>query len=396
MSESDQDNVPKLPEDQEHPSRHQRYYRKRREQILAKKQAQRDAQRVERKEPSEEERVQKKQVQREARRLANQRYAQRHPERRQAYRDVHKPEQKARNAAYYSANREVIAEKQRAHQALRKEEIAAYGKDYREKNKVDSRLKRQAKYHEDVEKSRAQNHINYQKHRGKRLEDTAQWAKENPEKRQAITARYREKKRDTLRAKGRTYAAKRFAENPEAIREKAAVSRKKRLPQLAAAMRKKRAADPERYREQQRQRRAQNPEYDKAWRKAHPDVHRLTESRRRARKRGLPDTFTKSERVFMLHYWHHACAVCSNQEGFWHILADDHWIPFSSPDCPGTVATNIIPLCHGQNGCNNSKNGQDPMFWLSSRFEPRQVKRILKAIQTYFVIVKAREASMSP
>lgn len=117
---------------------------------------------------------------------------------------------------------------------------------------------------------------------------------------------------------------------------------------------------------------------------------RLWQARRKARKLGLPDTFTAEQRLFMLQYWGYACAICGNQEGFVWTLADDHWVPISHPACPGTVATNMIPLCHGQGGCNNAKHDTDPHTWLLQRFDPRKVARIEKAIATYVVIVAER------
>lgn len=92
----------------------------------------------------------------------------------------------------------------------------------------------------------------------------------------------------------------------------------------------------------------------------------------------------------MLQYWHHACAVCGNQDGFFWTLADDHWIPITSPHCPGTVATNMIPLCDGQGGCNTLKRNKDARAWLATRYTPAQAKRILKSIETYFTVVRQR------
>lgn len=129
----------------------------------------------------------------------------------------------------------------------------------------------------------------------------------------------------------------------------------------------------------------------KRFKRKHPEKGRLDSARRRARKRGLPDTFTLAERQFMLEYWQHACAICGNQDGFFWTLADDHWDALSSPTCPGTIAENMIPLCDGQGGCNTSKNNRGPKAWLLSRYTPAQTKRILKAIEAYFALVRARK-----
>jgi hypothetical protein len=113
----------------------------------------------------------------------------------------------------------------------------------------------------------------------------------------------------------------------------------------------------------------------------------LAKLRYRARKLHLPDTWTQEQLTFMLDYWHHACAVCGNPKGLFWTLAHDHWIAITSPDCPGTVATNMIPLCHGDGGCNNSKKATDPHEWLLRRFGPKKAAKIEKAIAVYFAQV---------
>ena len=98
-----------------------------------------------------------------------------------------------------------------------------------------------------------------------------------------------------------------------------------------------------------------------AWWKSNRTRALVYAANRRARRAALPDTFTETEANFMLTYWHFCCAICGNQRGFFWSLAHDHWIPLASPQCPGTIAENIIPLCHGQGGCNNSKADKDPV-----------------------------------
>jgi hypothetical protein len=119
----------------------------------------------------------------------------------------------------------------------------------------------------------------------------------------------------------------------------------------------------------------------------HPELPRIGKQRYEARKRGLPDSFTEEQWHFALTYWQHCCAVCGSQESFWTTFAADHWIPLASPNCPGTVATNIIPLCHGGRGCNNSKNASEPHAWLVKRLGARKAAKIEKAITTYFAQV---------
>lgn len=114
------------------------------------------------------------------------------------------------------------------------------------------------------------------------------------------------------------------------------------------------------------------------------------EANKRARKKSLPHSFTIEQRAFAIEYFHNSCAVCGRQlfDLFGeHKLAFDHWIPLSSPECPGSTVTNLIPLCHGVNGCNNSKHARDPHEWLTARYGKRRAQAIIDRIEAYFAIV---------
>lgn len=124
--------------------------------------------------------------------------------------------------------------------------------------------------------------------------------------------------------------------------------------------------------------------YDAGWIKDHPEYNRARVSRRRARKIGLPDTWTDNDEQRCLEYFDHKCAVCGRPRGLFHTLAMDHWIPLDSPNCPGTIPTNMIPLCHGRGGCNNSKGKKMPHEWLVTKFGERKAKQIEKRIIDYF------------
>ncbi len=122
-------------------------------------------------------------------------------------------------------------------------------------------------------------------------------------------------------------------------------------------------------------------------------ANKMCDHRRRARKRNLPHTFTAQNWQRALDYFGDCCAVCGRPQGLWHTLAADHWIPLSDPrfDNPGTVPTNIVPLCHGEGGCNNRKNNHDPVEWLQSTFGARKAAKILSRIEQYFQWVKEQE-----
>jgi ribosomal protein L37AE/L43A len=106
------------------------------------------------------------------------------------------------------------------------------------------------------------------------------------------------------------------------------------------------------------------------------------------RKRELPHTFTEQDWQRALEYWEYTCAVCGRPRGLWHTLAADHWIPLTDPDCPGTVPTNIVPLCHGESGCNNSKRAKSPQAWLEAKLGPKQAFQKMLEIDAYFLWVK--------
>jgi hypothetical protein len=134
---------------------------------------------------------------------------------------------------------------------------------------------------------------------------------------------------------------------------------------------------------------------NKAWYDAHPEFSRQRGQRRRSRIAQIPYAFPEEQRTFMLNYWQHTCAVCGNPEGLFWELADDHWIPVTSPQCPGTIPTNIVPLCHGQGGCNNSKGSSNPHTWLVRRFGKKKARTIEQAIATYFTLVSQTFHSLS-
>jgi len=133
--------------------------------------------------------------------------------------------------------------------------------------------------------------------------------------------------------------------------------------------------------------------YHHAWTKANPEKANLHGRQRKAKKRSLPSTLTAEEQAFCRAYFHYACAVCGNEEGFRWLIALDHWIPLDSSACPGTIATNMIPLCHGIGGCNNSKGTKEPGAWLVERCGTRKATAILKRINAYFAVVRQRQAS---
>lgn len=135
----------------------------------------------------------------------------------------------------------------------------------------------------------------------------------------------------------------------------------------------------------QRQHKQKNPNYVKKLyvRYSSTGAPRVSHNNHRAKKLSLPATLTLKQWKDTLDYFKGCCAVCGRPSGFWHTLAQDHWIPISSPNCPGTVAANMIPLCHGDGGCNNSKKDKLPIEWLIGKFGKRKGMQIFNRIQAY-------------
>lgn len=137
-------------------------------------------------------------------------------------------------------------------------------------------------------------------------------------------------------------------------------------------------------------------EYNKQYYQLNPDVSRMNESRRRARRKELPATFTSEQWLACLEYHHYCCAVCGNQlrDLFGNVKPHaDHWIPLSSDECTGTVADNMICLC---NSCNTSKNAKMPLIWLKEKYGTRQANIILARIETYFQWVQSQVENVVP
>lgn len=118
----------------------------------------------------------------------------------------------------------------------------------------------------------------------------------------------------------------------------------------------------------------------------HPDMIRVTRIRFRARSKGLPDMFTVADWQRAVNHWRGCCAYCGNQQGLLHYthISAEHFIPLSSPDCPGTVPENILPICLS---CNASRKRQDALTWLTKKFGKEHARTTLTNIAEYFASV---------
>lgn len=135
----------------------------------------------------------------------------------------------------------------------------------------------------------------------------------------------------------------------------------------------------------------QAKERQRNYTKRHPERAVIKVQRRRTNKKGLPNAFTANDWSRALDYFHHTCAVCGRPAGFWHKIVQDHWVALTDPrpDNPGTVPWNIVPLCHGDDGCNNSKRNRNAEEWLRSRYSAKEADAILARIAAYFDWIRA-------
>jgi len=133
----------------------------------------------------------------------------------------------------------------------------------------------------------------------------------NKEKRTEYNQRYRREHAEDIRAYRREY----YAANRDGILERTQQWRALNKEHLSAYNR----ANAGRMREWSRARRIANPEKEftrrREWRSANPDKDRAQMHRRRARKRGLPDTFTAADWQAALDHFGGCCAVCGRPPG---------------------------------------------------------------------------------
>jgi hypothetical protein len=156
---------------------------------------------------------------------------------------------------------------------------------------------------------------------------------------------------------------------------------------IRARRRENYVANREKEHERDRRYRAANAQkirdYQRQFYASNRDKRRVISHRRLACKRGLPDAFTAADWQAALDHFGGCCAACGRPPGLWHTIAADHWIPLSSPNCPGTVPENIVPLCHGVDGCNNSKSNRPAGEWLAQKYGPRKARAIQKRIERW-------------
>lgn len=98
----------------------------------------------------------------------------------------------------------------------------------------------------------------------------------------------------------------------------------------------------------------------------------------RSNNYGLPSLLTVEDWLKVLEYWEYSCAICGETPK--KALCIDHWYPFTSPKCEGTVISNVIPLC---SKCNSSKSDLDPLEWLLRHFPKADAYYKYSVIEAY-------------
>lgn len=233
----------------------------------------------------------------------------------------------------------------------------------------------------------------YERNREKISKNKKEWSSANPDKVKAQKKRSHER----CKEKNNARSAKWMRENRERVREYDRIYYRENIDKVKERVRIWNEANPERVRARNQRNYYADIERSRAAKRGYKPrnpVHyravvQAAKTRRVARQRGLPDVFSAADWRRALDYFEHKCAVCGRPAGLWHKLSADHWIPLSSPNCPGTVVTNIVPLCHGLGGCNTSKQDKDAAEWLALHYAKRDVARILKRITDYFEWVVA-------
>lgn len=199
----------------------------------------------------------------------------------------------------------------------------------------------------------------------------------NREKQNAKSRDYYAENTEYLRKYARTYYNEHHEEILEKARETYLVKRDRKLVYQLNYYHKNR--DKELIR--MRTRYQQNPE---SFRQSSRKIYRENKERyifysyrRRARVRQFPDNLTLEEWQAALNYWNNSCAYCGKPGE----ITADHYIPVSSPACPGTVASNIVPACWT---CNCSKKHSEPNEWMKWKFGEDRAREIEARIQAYF------------
>lgn len=180
----------------------------------------------------------------------------------------------------------------------------------------------------------------------------------------------------------------RYEKNKEKILAQVAQYRDANREYIRAWHRNHYTQNKERMLEVDREYRRKNKDATKARMKRYREMHRAeTRMRNRLRKVALKFSnrdYTSQDWNNCLAHWQNKCAICNRpasvSEG--RSICADHWIPLAKGGV--THKSNILPLCHGNDGCNNKKHDKDPIQWLIAALGEEQAAQKMREIEAFF------------
>jgi len=211
---------------------------------------------------------------------------------------------------------------------------------------------------------------------------SAEKRKNEPDKVRKSKKESYERNKDSILAKGKEY----YKSARDYILERAANYREKNREKIRQSQRKYYSNNKSKVLESGRAYREKNSEAISNRLKNYRDNHKAeTRQRNRARKLDLKFSnlgYKQADWNKCITYWGNKCAACGRIEGDGVIISADHWIPLSKGGI--THITNIIPLCHGKDGCNNKKHDKYPLDWLLYCFTENEARKIYNSVEEYF------------
>lgn len=204
----------------------------------------------------------------------------------------------------------------------------------------------------------------------------------NPDAVKEAKRLHQEKNKD----KYKQYKRLRYLENREEILEKARLYREQNRETIRQRDKMYRLASPEKYRQKDRKNYRENREKISERARSYRKTNRIRiNQQNRLRKQNLRQVtidFTSKDWDYALNYFENRCAACGRPQGLWHTIAADHWIPLSRGG--QSIRANIVPLCHGLDGCNNSKRNRDAFEWAADKFGERRAIEIVEMVDLFF------------
>jgi 5-methylcytosine-specific restriction endonuclease McrA len=264
--------------------------------------------------------------------------------------------EKARDAAYYKANRVKIRAKQATYYLANKQRFVDRADAWNRAHPDKKRASEAAWVTANRLELRIYKRSWYAANRSKSLERSATYRRNNPEKVAASCQAYGKKNR----AKRRAYDAARHKAHPEKACAKAALHRR-RHPERCAAR-------------------------QKTYFATHPEARRLNGQKRRARVRNAAiEPFTLPQLNAHLTNLGRRCVYCNGP--YEHL---DHFVPLSKF---GTHAlSNLVPSCKR---CNLRKHNKMPDKWLSRCVYVRITTALATAVSRS-VARRALQSSTNP